>query len=121
MRTREFSTPRPLVPRSPRFSPDSIDSVELSHLMRRARDKVAPEAIRVFILSLTEQPSDVLSALLLAKEAGLLRVEEHGVRSGIDLVPLFEKIHILRAAPGVMDTLDANGPYRAHLAARDSV
>jgi phosphoenolpyruvate carboxylase len=119
--SRELSTPRPLVPRFARFSPDTIDTVELFHLIRRARDEVAPEAIRAFILSMTEQPSDVLSALLLAKEAGLFRVEEHGVRSEIDLVPLFEKIHVLRDAPRVMQALYANGPYRAHLAARGSV
>ena len=119
--TRELSTPRPLVPRFARFSRETLDTVELFDLMRRARDEVAPEAIRVFILSMAEQPSDVLSALLLAKEAGLFRVEEHGVRSEIDLVPLFEKIHILRAAPGIMEALYANAPYRAHLAARESV
>ena len=119
--TRELSTPRPLIPRFARLSPEATDTVELFRLMRRAIDEVAPEAIRVFILSMAEQPSDVLSALLLAKEAGLFRVEEDGVRSEIDLVPLFEKIPILRAAPRVMDTLYATGPYRAHLAARGSV
>jgi len=119
--TRELSTPRPLVPRFTPLSPETIETVELFHLIHRAQEEVAPEAIRAFILSMTEQPSDVLSALLLAKEAGLVRLGEPATRSDIDLVPLFEKIQVLRGAPGIMDSLYANRPYRAHLAARGNI
>jgi phosphoenolpyruvate carboxylase len=118
---RELSTPRPLVPRFEPLGPETVETVELFHLIRRAQQEVAPEAIRAFVLSMTEQPSDVLSALLLAKEAGLVRQSESGPRSDIDLVPLFEKIHILRAAPAIMEALYASEAYRAHLAARGNV
>jgi phosphoenolpyruvate carboxylase len=36
-------------------------------------------------------------------------------------VPLFEKIHVLRAAPHIMDALYANPAYRAHLAGRGGI
>jgi phosphoenolpyruvate carboxylase len=69
---------------------------------------VAPAAVTAFVISMTEQPSDVLAALLLAKEAGLVTREAGGFESRLDLVPLFEKIHVLRAAPHIMDALYAN-------------
>ncbi|HEX7548942.1 MAG TPA: phosphoenolpyruvate carboxylase, partial [Candidatus Methylomirabilis sp.] len=119
--TRELQGLRPLVPPFARWSAETADTIALFRLIRRAQAEVAPEAISTFILSMTEQPSDVLAALLLAREAGLLRREADGLVSQLDLVPLFEKIHVLRAAPTIMQTLYANGAYRAHLAARRNV
>ncbi|HSB68907.1 MAG TPA: phosphoenolpyruvate carboxylase [Candidatus Methylomirabilis sp.] len=119
--TRELRTPRPLVPPFAPWSAATADTIELFRLIRRARAEVAPEAITAFILSMTERPSDVLMALLFAKEAGLVQRDVEGVVSQIDLVPLFEKIHVLRAAPGIMSALYANGPYREHLAARGGI
>lgn len=119
--TRELRALRPLIPPFGRWSAQTADTIELFRLIRRARAEVAPEAIGAFILSMTEQPSDVLAALLLAREAGLLTREVGGVVSQLDLVPLFEKIHVLRASPGIMDALYANGPYREHLAARAGI
>ncbi|HYL80409.1 MAG TPA: phosphoenolpyruvate carboxylase, partial [Candidatus Acidoferrum sp.] len=114
--TRELRTQRPLIPPFARWTAETADTIELFRLIRRARAEVAPEAIGAFILSMTEQPSDVLAALLMAKEAGLLTREVGGVVSQLDLVPLFEKIQVLRAAPSIMAALYANGPYREHLA-----
>jgi phosphoenolpyruvate carboxylase len=119
--TRELRTPRPLIPPFVRWSAGTADTIELFRLIRRARAEVAPESITAFILSMTEQPSDILAALLLAKEAGLMQRKAGEVESQIDLVPLFEKIRVLRAAPGIMNALYANGPYREHLAARGGV
>jgi phosphoenolpyruvate carboxylase len=119
--TRELRTPRPLIPPFARWTAETADTIELFRLIRRARTEVAPEAITTFILSMTEQPSDVLMALLLAKEAGLLTREVGGVVSQIDLVPLFEKIRVLRVAPAIMDALYKSGPYREHLAARGGI
>lgn len=119
--TRELHTPRPLVPPFARFSQETTDTLGLFRLIRRAQTEIAPEAITAFVLSLTEQPSDVLTALLLAKEAGLVQRGEAGVGSHIDLVPLFEKIGVLRVAPRILDTLFANGPYREHLKARGGI
>ena len=119
--TRQLQGLRPLVPPFARWSAETADTIALFRLIRRAQAEVAPEAVGTFILSMTEQPSDVLTALLLAREAGLLRREASGLASQLDLVPLFEKIHVLRAAPAIMQTLYANDAYRAHLAARGNV
>jgi phosphoenolpyruvate carboxylase len=119
--TRELRALRPLIPPFARWSAQTADTIELFRLIRRARAEVAPEAVTAFVLSMTEQPSDVLAVLLLAKEAGLLRREVDGIVSHLDLVPLFEKIHVLQAAPGIMDALYTNGPYREHLAARGGI
>ena len=119
--TRELETPRPLIPLFAQWSSTTAETIELFRLIRRAQTEVAPEAITAFIISMSEQPSDVLVALLLAKEAGLAVREADGGGSRLDLVPLFEKIDVLRAAPRIMQDLYANGPYRSHLASRGEV
>ena len=119
--TRELETPRPLIPPFARWSATTTDTIELFRIIRRAQTEVAPAAVTAFVISMTEQPSDVLAALLLAKEAGLVTRETGGVESRLDLVPLFEKIHVLRAAPHIMDALYANRAYRAHLAGRGGI
>jgi len=59
---------------------------------------------------LTRGPSDLLAVLLLARDAG--------VAAGLDVVPLFETVQDLHAAPSTMEALFANPAYRAHLDAR---
>lgn len=119
--TRELQSPRPLLPPFARFSAETTETIELFRLMRRARAEIAPQAITAFIISMTERPSDVLAALVLAKEAGLVQEGKDGLLSEIDVVPLFEKIHALRAAPRIMDSLYTNSTYREHLRARGGV
>jgi len=119
--SRELTSPRPLIPPFAHWRPATADTIELFRLVRRAQAEVAREAVTTFILSMAEQPSDVLSALLLAKEAGLVERNGNGLTSRLDIVPLFEKITVLRAAPDVMQALYTNGVYRNHLRARGGV
>ena len=60
--------------------------------IRRAHERVGPEAIRTYIVSMTRGPSDLLAVLLLARDAG---VDEQ-----LDVVPLFETVEDLHQAPG---------------------
>jgi phosphoenolpyruvate carboxylase len=68
------------------------------------RRRLGPRAIRHYIISHTEEVSDLLEALLLQKEVGLLRGTLNGDDGALDLiaVPLFETIADLRAAPRIM-------------------
>jgi phosphoenolpyruvate carboxylase len=70
---------------------------------REWRDRLGPAAIRHYIISHTEQVSDLLEVLLLQKECGLLRgtLDDHATQALI-VVPLFETIADLRHAVGIM-------------------
>ncbi len=62
---------------------------------------------QAYIISMTTSVSNVLEVLLLAKDAGLF--------GKIDIVPLFETVDDLKAAPELMAELFANEAYRRHL------
>ena len=63
------------------------------------------EAFGSFILSMTRSVADVLGVYLLAKEAGVF-LDAAGVETcTLPIVPLFETIDDLRAAPAIMREL----------------
>jgi phosphoenolpyruvate carboxylase len=81
-----------------------------------------PRALDTFIISNTEGPSDVLSALWLARRSGIFDPGGDGdgspARSMLDLVPLFERRQPLREATETMAALYANAAYGRQLRAR---
>ncbi|HLJ02670.1 MAG TPA: phosphoenolpyruvate carboxylase, partial [Solirubrobacteraceae bacterium] len=80
------------------------------------------QAIDTFIASNTEQPSDLLCALWLARRSGLFAPAAGPApserSSALELVPLFERRVSLERATETMGTLYANLAYREHLQAR---
>jgi phosphoenolpyruvate carboxylase len=108
--TGELLGSRPLTPAHLDFSAETCDSVELFRLVRRAHERVGPEAIDSFVVSMTRHASDVLAALLLARDAG--------VADGLDVVPLFETLADLQGAPAILARLFDNPAYMRHLESR---
>ncbi len=92
------------------FSAETNETIALFRLIRRAKDEVDEDAIQTYIISMTYAVSNVLEVLLLAKDAGLF--------GRIDIVPLFETVADLEAAPAIMAALFANEAYRLHLKER---
>src|SRR5690606_10378755 len=80
--TRELRNPRPLAPAELDFSEATNETINLFRLIRRAHDRIGPEAIRCYVISMTTGASDVLGVQLLAEDAGLA--------GALDIVPLFE-------------------------------
>jgi phosphoenolpyruvate carboxylase len=76
-----------------------------------ARERFGPDALGLYIVSMSEDADDVLTVLVLAAAAGL-------DPSVLDVAPLFETVDDLERAPAVMRALYADQRYRAHLAAR---
>ena len=107
--TREIRAVRPLTAQL-HFSAPTNETVQLFRLMRRAKEEIDEDAVQTYIISMTNTASHVLEVLLLAKDAGLL--------GRIDIVPLFETVSDLDAAPQIMTTLFENEAYRHHLEAR---
>ncbi len=70
--------------------------------MREALDR---EAFGAFVLSMTRSVEDVLGAYLLAKEAGVFLDAAGTEICPLPIVPLFETIDDLRAAPAIMRAL----------------
>ena len=99
-----LETPRRAGQRPP-LEPGAEELVELFRLVRDTQSTLDREAFGGFILSMTHSAADVLGAYLVAKEAGLF-LDSAGVElCTLPIVPLFETISDLRAAPGIMREL----------------
>jgi phosphoenolpyruvate carboxylase len=96
--TRPLTTPR-LVPDLP------AETTELIALFRQVGDVrrgIDRDAFGTFILSMTRSVDDILGAYLLAKEGGLFLDAAGTEICAMPIVPLFETIADLRAAPAIM-------------------
>ena len=94
-------TPREL----PTFDEDTEKTLDIFRLVRRMRDQLDREAFGSFILSMTRSAADILGVYVLAKQAGLY-LDAAGVElCTLPIVPLFETIEDLRAAPEIMTEL----------------
>ena len=94
---------RPLRVRNAQYS--TLTRGELAIFERAAtlRQQFGDAAIRHYIISHTEEISDLLEVLLLFKESGLLHgILSEGATSELVVVPLFETINDLRRAPAIM-------------------
>jgi phosphoenolpyruvate carboxylase len=94
---------RPLRVMGARYSDHSLRELAIFETAKRMRERFGAQAIRHYIISHTETPSDLLEVLLLQKEAGLLTgtLDDQAVADLI-VVPLFETIQDLRHAAPIM-------------------
>lgn len=109
--SREIMNPRPLTARLD-FSEETNETIGLFRLVRQAREVIGPESIQTYIISMTTEVSNMLEVLLFARDAGLM--------GQIEVVPLFETIEDLRAAPKIMTKLFQNAAYHQHLTIREN-
>jgi phosphoenolpyruvate carboxylase len=105
----EIESLRPLTARLD-FSDDTNETIGLFRLIRKAHDRIDPQAVQTYIISMTTSISHMLEVLLLAKDAGLF--------GQIDVVPLFETIEDLQQAPRIMRKLFETPIYQEHLKQR---
>lgn len=75
------------------------------------------EGLGGLIVSMTRSVSDLLAVYVLAREAGLLHRQEHGIACLLQVVPLFETIDDLEAAPALLDGFLAHPITQATLKA----
>lgn len=119
----ELQGARPLVPPDlDGLATATREVVATFRVVATGRTVFGPRALGSAIISMTTRPSDVLTVLLFAREAGLFKALPDGqVRSAMQVVPLFETVADLRAAPQVLEVLFADPLYRAHLRALGDV
>ena len=75
-------------------------------------DRYGNEVIESYIISMTKSSNDVMAAVLIAKNAGLISLKEDKSFAKIGFVPLLETVAELRAAGEILDNLLSNINYR---------
>lgn len=94
---RPFSHPRHTLPN------EAKAVVEAHTVVEEYISKYGIHGIGAFIVSMTRNVSDLLAVYLLGREAGLLAESEEGIYCRVPVVPLFETIEDLEAAPRILD------------------
>ncbi|MGZ9226512.1 MAG: phosphoenolpyruvate carboxylase, partial [Anaerolineales bacterium] len=92
----------------PGITAATAETWALFQLIKRVKDVYGAELLGPFVISMCQSAADVLSVLLLARWMGC--------DQGMQIVPLFETIEDLRAAPSVFESLLNLPIYREHLA-----
>jgi phosphoenolpyruvate carboxylase len=113
----ELDKPLGFLPRFRGVSEEAGELLGLLDLIRETIEGPDRQAIGAFILSMTQSASDVLGLYLLAKFSGLFADETAREACRIRVVPLFETIDDLRAAPDIMRDLLAHPLVRNSVAA----
>ena len=75
-------------------------------------DRYGPEVIESYIISMTKSADDVMAAVVIAKIAGLISVDEPKAFAKIGFVPLLETVIELKSADKILDDLLTNVTYR---------
>lgn len=95
---------------------DADTAVRAYATIARYTERYGPDGIGALVLSMTRSLSDLLAVYFLAREAGLLRVDEYDTPvCPIPVVPLFETVDDLQRAPGIMDRFLSHPVSRASL------
>jgi phosphoenolpyruvate carboxylase len=99
---------------SPAISHETAEALRVFTTMRGIQRRLGVEACATYIVSGTEDVSDLLEVLFLAREAALDGAGERE-RAQIRVVPLFEAIDSLQRSPEIIADLLQTNVYRQEL------
>lgn len=115
----ELQSARPLKSPATHFDGEAGEVLRLFETVREALDVFGEEAIESYIISMSRGPDDVLGAVVLAREAGLVDLTAGVARIGF--VPLLETVEELKAAGPILEDLLSDPGYRRLVGLRDGV
>ncbi|WP_291712890.1 phosphoenolpyruvate carboxylase [Limnobacter sp. CACIAM 66H1] len=115
----ELRTPRLLFSDSLQYSERTHSEMAIFRKAKLAHQILGASAIQNCIISKTASVSDLLELAVLLKEAHLLNVATGEI--AVNVVPLFETIGDLQAAPDIMNRLFGIPEYRTLVASRGHV
>lgn len=95
--------PRPLTSSFSSYSAETNQCLELFQTIKRAKEEFGEEAIRNYLISMTNGTSDLLEVVLLSKEVGLYKRQEGKQIMELHVVPLLETIDDLHRAEEIME------------------
>lgn len=100
----ELRNARPLVSPWIEYSAQTRKELAILRMAAQLRRHFGAEIIQQYIVSHTEQLSDLLAVLVLQQETGLMTPPSHHTHTpAVMVVPLFETIPDLKRAPEIMD------------------
>ncbi len=106
----ELESRRPLSSPATRLDGEAARTLATLVTMREALDRFGPDVIESYIISETRGVEDVLAAVVVAREAGL--VDVHAGLARVGFVPLFETTEEVAAAGEILDALLSIPRYR---------
>lgn len=115
----ELSALRPLTQHPPHLDDSGSVTYNTMVTVRELLDTYGTRPIESVIVSMTKGADDILAAVILAREAGL--VDTSLGKSRVGFVPLLETVEELRGAGHIIERLLANPTYRAIVASRGDV
>ncbi len=116
---RELGGRRPLAGAFAPLAGRPAEVFEVFNTIRRAQARFGVGVVESYIISMTEGVDDVLAAVVLAREAGL--VDVHAGTARIGFVPLLEQVRELHNAGPLLDELLSVPEYRTVVTARGGV
>ena len=115
----ELAGRRPLAPQPLPLDGAEAATARTFQTIRWALDTLGPRTVESYIVSMTHHADDILAAVLLAREAGL--VDLHSGVARIGFVPLLETVEELGQAEAILGALFADPSYRRLLRLRGDV
>ncbi|MGB7861455.1 MAG: phosphoenolpyruvate carboxylase [Acidimicrobiia bacterium] len=106
----ELSGVRPLSGPTTRLTDTAEKTLDTFRSIDKAKRLYGEQVIESYIVSMTESPSDILDAAVLAREAGIVDLNRDIAR--LSFVPLVETIDDLRASGRLLDNLLHDASYR---------
>lgn len=106
----ELGANRPLLSPAVELPADDARTLGTFEAVREAKDRFGEGVVETYIISMTASVGDVLAAVVLAREAGLVDLRTGVARIGF--APLLETITELRAAGELLDGLLSVPAYR---------
>jgi phosphoenolpyruvate carboxylase len=99
---RELRSARPFAIPGAELGEEATAVLDCYRVLARHRDDHGLDAIGASIVSMTRSAADLFAVYVLAREVGLTRMTADGLVCDVPVVPLFETIDDLEAAPSIL-------------------
>ena len=116
---KELTSRRPLAPAPAPLDEAGTRTMAVFTTIAQILDRFGPKVVQSYIVSMTTGPDDVLAAVVLAREAGLVDLTDGQARVGF--VPLLETPEELKTGGKILDALLADPSYRRVVTLRGDV